>query len=766
MYVAALSVATVIAVAYLAIFWTIARKVLLVDDQWRRNPLALATAGIFFSCGIGHGLHTVHLLEHGPTAALLFDPHVVAWDLTTAVVATWYWSLRHGLSALGGSGQLFEDARTLERTQLAEVLRELFDGVHVLSRGAHRSELPAALRSLPPDRVEDLVADVDGDGRPRSLEARTADGAVLEVRASLWTDQVVLAWRDVTALREAQRAHADVQAQLAAAFDAAPVAMLVLKDGIVDRGNRALQALTGGRPTTGRSLDELFAADVGPGAGERLASLGAGERTTGWEARLLQADGRSRWVEATLADVVGDGGAAPGQVVVHLVDVEDRKAYEDRLRHLADHDPLTGLVNRRRLDEELRRHCDGASPGQDRGALLLLDLDNFKDVNDTLGHAAGDRLLEGVAQVLRREVRDGDVVARLGGDEFAVLSPTADRAQAIALGNRLCRAVREHARVVGGSTEATGRVTCSLGLTLFAGGSTPESALVAADLTLYDAKESGRDRVAVYSDDVEHQPLTKSRMQMLDRLRRALAAGTLAVVAQPIVDLATRSVVHVELLLRLPDDEGALLPPSAFLHLAEQSDLVFEVDTWMTQFAVGYAARHPGSSVCVNVSGRSLSDPATVGRLVQVVVDAGLPPGVLVVEVTETAPMAQLHTARSGLTRLREAGCAVALDDFGAGFAGLSYVKHLPFDLLKIDGQFVSGCVDDPADLVVIDAVVRLARGLGKAVIAEHVESEAIARLLQAHGVGLGQGFHLGEPRLVSGLPRPRTAPEAGRLPV
>ncbi|MCW2608270.1 MAG: hypothetical protein JWO60_2963 [Frankiales bacterium] len=761
MFFAALAVNTVIAVAYLAIFWTIARNVLVVDSQWRSNPLAVATAAIFFSCGVGHGLHATHLVEHGSDATLLFDPHVVAWDLTTAFVATWYWSLRNGLAALGTGGQLFEDARIQERAQLAEVLQELFDGVHVLpARDPDLSAVPDPLRELPATTVRGLVEGVGADGRTRSVEARTSSGAVLEVRASRWTDSVVLAWRDVTELREAQRARADVEAQLAAAFDAAPVAMLVLQEGRVLRGNRALHSLTGGRLAAGAPFSALFPPDARQEALERLGTFRDGSEVDAWEAQLVQEDGRLRWAEVSLAAVADGSGDRRGQVVAHLVDVEDRKAYEEQLRHLADHDPLTGLVNRRRLDEELRAQCARTARGETRGALLLIDLDHFKEVNDTLGHAAGDRLLVGIADVLRREVRAGDVVARLGGDEFAVLSPTAGRADAVALADRLCAAVREHARGLAGATEATGRVTCSLGLTLFAPGDTPESALVAADLTLYDAKEGGRDRTAVYSDD-EQQPRTKSRLQLLDRLRRALEQDTLAVLAQPVVDLRNRAVQHVELLLRLPDADGGLLPPSAFLHLAEQSDLVCEIDVWMTSYAVRYATRTPSTTVCVNVSGRSLSDPEVVGRLERLVRDAGLPPGSLMLEVTETAAVEQVHTAREGLERLRAVGCLLALDDFGSGFAGLSYVKHLPFDVLKIDGQFVSSCRADPADLVLVDAVVSLARGLGKTVVAEHVEDEATALLLLAHGVQQGQGFHLGPPRLLAPVPRPRSASEA-----
>ncbi len=766
MFWAGLAVSTVIAVAYLALSATIVQRVLLVGAQWRSNPLAAATAGIFFSCGVGHSLHAVHLLEH-PDIAALHDPHVVLWDLTTAAVAVWYWTIRSQLSALTGTGELFQDAGSQERARLAGVLHGLFDGVLVLPSGqVPVGALPAVLRGTEPEvrcALLDAVHDVGADGVPRSLEVAVAGGALLEVRASRWAEQVVLAWRDVTALRDAERKHAEVAAQLAAAFDAAPGAMAVVAGGVVQRGNRALARLAGAQ-VEGTPLTALFAVEHRPDVVVRLADVDEAGRHARFEAQVLPASGGQRWAEVTLAPVDdlqpgrdGDLGQ-PGQVVVHLVDVEDRRAWEARMQHQADHDALTGLVNRRRFDEELTAQCARSDRTAGHGALLLVDLDHFKEVNDTLGHAVGDDLLVGVARLLRHEVQPGDVVARLGGDEFAVLCREATREQALALADRLCEVVRVHTRSLAGPTVATGRVTCSVGVAVLDDAATPEGLLVAADLTLYDAKDAGRDRAAVYSDDEQEQPRSKSRMQWLDRLRVALDRDELVVLAQPIVDLATRKTDHVELLVRLPGADGTLVPPVQFLHLAEQSDLVCEVDLRMLAAGIRYARSHPGLGVCVNVSGRTVSDPAVVDRLEALLRAAALPVGQIVLEVTETAAVAGTGAAREGLLRLQATGARVALDDFGAGFSSLTYVKHLPFDILKIDGQFVAGCAGDVTDLVVVDAVVSLARGLGKTVVAEHVQDERTAALLLRHGVQRGQGYHLGPPRPVLRLPEPRDA--------
>ncbi len=496
MFWAAIVVSGVISLGYLAIALTITQRVLLVDEQWRGNPLAVATAGIFLSCGVGHTLHLVHLLEFGSSAPELYDTHMVLWDATTAAVATWYWSLRSRFSALSGSGELFRDAVAQERLSLAGVLEDLFDGVVVLPAGpVTADDLPEPLKtSSDREAVLSLVAGAALGAH--TVEVR-AQQAVLEVRASSWADQVVLAWRDVTELREAQRARLEVEARLAAAFDAAPGAMAVLRGGTVARGNRALSTLAGGDVVEGRTFGALFEESAQAAVQAQLAAALGGHDTGTWEVRLHAPEGPGRWTEVCLAVV--QHGPGPVELVAHLADVDDRKAYEARLRHTAEHDPLTGLGNRRRFDEELRRQYARRDRGHDEGALLLIDLDHFKEVNDTFGHPVGDALLVSVAELLRRHVREADVVARLGGDEFAVLCPDATRAEAVTLARRLCEEVR--LLPIATPVPSARRVTCSLGLTGFTHHPSPGSALVAADLALYAAKAAGRDTFAVDGDD-------------------------------------------------------------------------------------------------------------------------------------------------------------------------------------------------------------------------------------------------------------------------
>ena len=768
-------VSTTVGVAYLAIFLTIVRRVLLHGDQWRTNPLATATACIFFSCGIGHGLHAVHLLELGRSAPELYDSHMTVWDVGTAFVAVWYWSIRGRLDALRGSGVLFQDERQAEQQRLAGLLDELFDGVVVLDlaeaveagdveeRLRASAELAPLLAGLHAVDAEDAVGQLASLARagrtgPRrtSLGDALGDSRTYDVAAVPWPqDGVVLAWRDTTAATALAREKRASEAHLAAAFGAAPVAMAVVDPAGVDRGNTAFARLVG--EAGERSWHQLFDEADSTEATDRLQAALRGQTLPPWDARVLSTSDGTRWVNVSLAPVHGpDGGV--GHVVAHLIDIEDRKRYEARLRHVAEHDPLTGLANRRRFERELRRHCDVVQRYGRDGCVLMLDLDHFKEVNDTLGHAVGDQLLVSVAQLLSAHTRESDLVARLGGDEFAVLMPYADRAEGEQVAARICEVVRGRSRGLG-PVDPVQRVTVSVGLAFFDDVEpTPEAMLMAADLTLYDAKEAGRDTWSSYSDGQHSQPRSKSRLEWLDRLRTALEQQALVVVAQPLLDLRTGATDHAELLLRLRGEDGELVAPARFLYMAETSDLICDVDRWMLAFALEHLRRHPGTALSVNVSGRSLSDRQVTDELEALVRSAALAPGRLVIEITETAAVANLHEAQLGLARLQDAGCRIALDDFGAGFGSLAYVKHLPFDLLKIDGQFVEGCLDDPVDMTVIDAVVSLARGLGKEVVAEHVTDARMLAVLREHGVDYAQGYEVGRPTVVEvAVPGART---------
>ena len=428
-------------------------------------------------------------------------------------------------------------------------------------------------------------------------------------------------------------------------------------------------------------------------------------------------------------------------------DISERHTAEKRLRDLAEHDPHTGLVNRTTFLLALEAAADGVADG---GSVLLLDLDGFKHVNDSLGHRAGDVCLRHVAEVLRERVREGDLVARLGGDEFAVLLPRADVQAARGVAEALLELLRTRPVTVDGRPV---RMSASVGVAAVTGGARPEELLHLADAAMYQAKQAGRDRVAVYSEVSGAARTATHDAGQAQRLRQALAEGGFALVAQPIRSLHTDAVHCFELLVRLQEPGGALVAPSAFLPAAERFDLVQGIDRWVVGEAVRLlqSAEAEGAAVPrlhVNLSGRSLSDPTLIGDISDLLADVD--PSCLVFEITETAAVTHLDTAIAFTQRLSELGCGLALDDFGAGYASFYYLKHLPVETVKIDGDFVRGVLTDRLDRAVVRATVSLAADLGYTTVAEHVETAEVLEELRRYGVDHVQGYHVGRPVVVA----------------
>ena len=428
-------------------------------------------------------------------------------------------------------------------------------------------------------------------------------------------------------------------------------------------------------------------------------------------------------------------------------DITERRRFETQLRHLADHDPLTGLYNRRRFDEELTRGIAWAARYRERGAVLLLDLDGFKYVNDTLGHGAGDEVIRAVASTLASRLRGTDVLARLGGDEFAVLLPHAGQAEARAVAADLLRAVREHPIGLDGRRI---RITASIGVVpLDASAEEAGLVLAAADRAMYAAKDAGRDRVVLR--ELEAAPLPDG-LTWEHRLRDALEEDGFVLHCQPILDLARDDVSRYELLLRMRGEgQDRLIPPAAFLGVAERVGLIHAIDAWVASRAAELAAEHPDKVFEVNVSGRSMDDPDLVTTIRRALDRTGADPSRLVFEITETATIANLEDARRFAESLAGLGCRFAIDDFGAGFGSFFYLKHLPAAYLKIDGDFVR-TPRTRTDELVIDAIVGMARGLGKRTIAEWVGDEETVAMLAAAGVDYAQGYHIGRPVPMSEL--------------
>ena len=586
------------------------------------------------------------------------------------------------------------------------------------------------------------------------------DGIALWVRTSPLRgdgDEIVgamLIAQDVRERVEREREIGEAQERFRRAFEDAPIGMAVADlDGTYLEVNQALCTITGYRAAAlcGRHFSSITHPDDLAGDLLEIKALLDGETDTSTtEKRYLRADGGVVWVTRT-ATVVRDPAGVPLHFLDQVQDVTERRRFEHELRHLADHDPLTGLFNRRRFEQELERQVSEVARYGPRGALLVLDLDHFKYVNDALGHHAGDELILSVAATLRRRLRDTDILARLGGDEFAVLLPHADEQGARRVAADLVHAIREEAAVATASGQR--RVTTSVGVAPFrTGDMTGEELLIAADLSMYDAKEAGRDRFAVVSGDAARPDRVRARVSWLERIRDALADDRLVLHAQPIRNLHTGEIGHDELLLRMIGDDGELILPGAFLPLAERFGLATEIDRWVTERALELLAADPGGhrALEVNLSGPSLNDTTLLHLVEDGLARLHVDPRRLIFEVTETAAVANIPLARSFAERLMALGCRFALDDFGAGFGSFYYLKHLPFDYLKIDGEFVSGCLANRTDQLVIEAVVRIAQGLGKETIAEFVETAELEAFLRAQGIDHAQGHHVGQPAPIS----------------
>ncbi|MGI8728332.1 MAG: EAL domain-containing response regulator [Solirubrobacterales bacterium] len=502
----------------------------------------------------------------------------------------------------------------------------------------------------------------------------------------------------------------------------------------------------------GRERDELVGVDCHaalhgdshPEASCPILKEVAGQRhRQGIEDSFVRGTGGRIPVQRTINPIDSGEGA-----VVSFSDLTERKRFESQLRHAADHDALTSLYNRRYFEQQLEREIALASRYGTGGALLLLDLDDFKAVNDIIGHRAGDQLLRSAARLLDEALSDTDVVARLGGDEFGILASNTEVDQAREIGEELIRVMRDHAPMIGRQPL---RTRVSIGATMLDREElTSEELLIEAEVAMYEAKQAGGDRLAFFRPGVSLERAGGRGLGWSERIRKALEEDRFTFHAQPIYDLAAGEFTHLELLLRMVDADGELVPPGEFIPAAERFGLIQTLDGWMVGQAAKLAARARDAgrpqTIEVNLSGVTIGDPEMPEVIKRAIEDSGCDPGALVFEITETAAVADLSRAKEFAERIRSLGCAFALDDFGAGFGSFYYLKYFPLDYLKIDGEFVKNLPTSEIDQRMVRAMVEVARGLELKTIAEFIEEEESVEMLKSYGVDYGQGFHLARP--------------------
>ncbi|MFZ5826216.1 MAG: putative bifunctional diguanylate cyclase/phosphodiesterase [Bacillota bacterium] len=535
-----------------------------------------------------------------------------------------------------------------------------------------------------------------------------------------------------------------------AGFENGPIGMAMLNlDQVILKANRALGEMLGYDPAelVGRPVQALVHPDDEPKREAHVEAVLTG-RAEGYqlENRFLHRDGTMIWVNANLT-VIRDSLGFPLYLLSQIVDITERHRAEEQLRHLANYDPLTDLINRRRFQEMVETELEQAGGSSVQGALLFLDFDQFKFVNDTLGHRAGDDLLRSLARVLADTLGERGFVARLGGDEFAVLVPDTDAAGAEVVATEVLSAVRAHMEVIGGQPVG---ITVSIGIALYPEhGQSVEELMLHADLAMYQAKESGRNRHRIYASG-DREVEMSTRLNWERRIREALKNDQFLLQFQPILDLRTGQVMQYEALLRMVDTDGTLISPRQFLGVAESYGLIHAIDRWVVRRVIRTLAaeRHKRRrlDLGINLSARAFSDPELLPLIQAELLEHDVSPSSLHFEITETAAVADMAPAEAFIETLTGLGCQFALDDFGAGFSSLLYLKQLPVSCLKIDGSFIERLPSHPVDQKMVKAVVTLARELGMRTVAEYVSCDQTLELLRELGVDGAQGYHIGPP--------------------
>ncbi len=487
---------------------------------------------------------------------------------------------------------------------------------------------------------------------------------------------------------------------------------------------------------------------------QHLATIKAGKSFKHVEYQLMKKNGATMFVSINGIAVFNSKGKFAGYRGTGT-DVTESKLAQIKLNQQAKTDALTGLINRHEFEQRANRLLSMNQHSKSEHAMCFMDLDQFKIINDTCGHPAGDELLRQLGKLLQTTVRNRDTLARLGGDEFGILMEHCALEKAHRVADAILKTIQDYQFIWQGEAY---RIGVSIGLVAITEHTRDFTELLKqADAACYLAKDLGRNRIHKYHPEDTELANRHGEMQWVGRIRQALENNQFCLYAQPIVSLNDGTLTHYEILLRMHDNNGHIISPGAFLPAAERYNLIEDIDNWMVNHTCLFLAKHPHfvekiEFISINLSGPSLTNKNFLQSIITLFKETRFPPEKICFEITETVAISNLQSASEFITTLKQEGCHFAMDDFGSGLSSFGYLKNLPVDYLKIDGMFVRDIVDDPIDFAMVKSINDIGHVMGMKTIAEFVENNAIKNMLGSIHVDYAQGYGLGKPQPLNDL--------------
>lgn len=460
-----------------------------------------------------------------------------------------------------------------------------------------------------------------------------------------------------------------------------------------------------------------------------------------YELCLQTATQESIWAELKLSPLHRNADSIAYSMC--LDDITERRKSQEKLNYLATHDSLTGLFNRHYCEEHIKQLS--ISRGH---ALLCVDLDHFKIINDTFGHAKGDQLLQEIAQLISKRSRTGDIVGRLGGDEFAIFLRKVDETASLRAAESIQKVISDFSFLINDQRINLG---CSIGIALIDGTAEQQDEYFKrADIALYTAKGRGRNLIHVYNENDDVSDELKRKINIAQKVRMAIRENRLTLYFQPIYDVKKNRISHYEALVRLIERDGKVVFPGEFIPAMESVGEMHILDRWIIRLAIRALQEHPVlTNIAINLSAQAFKDESLVPVIIENLTQSGVDAKRITFELTESASLFNLQITKDVIQELHQLGCSFSVDDFGSGFSSFAYLKELPADYIKLDGSFIRNMEQDPIDQALVKSMIEVIQAIGKKAVAEYVENEALLKLLINMGIDYAQGYHIGRPQPV-----------------